>query len=186
MRYLRRQVLNKKTVTGRDSVYVDQSGEVIIDSRFNLLLPRGSNEDQSPDDSTGASFINGMIRYNTDEEEFEGYQDGAWRKFRFKEPGNIVLQNLGTGDAVETTFGPLIPDPYVLTAQSDVTWDALQMAKNLTVLVENVYQIGTVNFTIVQNPSTGPNAPYAPGTYIVFGTAPPSSKPVYVFHNFDQ
>lgn len=181
MRYLRRQILNKKTITGRNSIYVDQSGEAVVESRFSLLLPRGDNESQSPDDSTGPTFINGMIRYNTETNEFEGYQDGAWRSFRFKEPGNIIFQELGIGDAAEDTFGPLIPDPFALTAQSGVTWNSIQMAKNITVLVENVYQIGNVNFTIVQNPGG-----YDPGTYIVFGTPPPTGKPIYVFHNFDQ
>lgn len=184
MRYLRRQILNGKSPSD-SSVAVDISGEIVFNKPYSLLLPKGDTVQRSPDTSS-PTYINGMIRYNTDTEEFEGYQSGAWRSFRFKEPGNIVLQNLGTGDATETTFGPLTPDPFTYTAQSGVTWDATQMAKNLVVLVENVYQVGTVNFTVVQNPSSGPGAPYAAGTYIVFGTPVPMSKPVYVLHNFDQ
>ena len=60
------------------------------------------------------------------------------------------------------------------------------MAINLIVIVENVFQIANVNYTVVQNPSSGPNAPYAAGTYIVFGTPVPMSKPIYVLHGFDQ
>ncbi len=184
MRYLRRQSLSRKLIADR-SLSVDLNGEILMDRPYSLQVPKGTTVQRSPD-TTSPTYVNGMIRYNTDTDEFEGYQDGAWRSFRFKEPGNIIIQNLGTGDAVETTFGILTPDPFTYTAQSGVTWDATQMALNLVVLVENVYQIGNVNYTIVQNPSSGPNAPYASGTYIVFSTPVPMGKPVYVLHNFDQ
>lgn len=151
---------------------------------FNLTIPKGTSVQRSVDNIT---YANGMIRYNTTTNEFEGYQAGAWRSFRFKEPGNIVFQNLGTGNAVETTFGPLSPNPFsTVDMQSGGTWNSTQMAYNLVVIVENVYQIGNTNFTVVQNPVAGPSAPYAAGTYLVFGTPVPTGKPVYVFHNFDR
>lgn len=185
MKYLRRTHLNTKTVTGRNSIYTDISGEVVVDSRYSLLLPRGPNEDQSPDDSTAPTYVNGMIRYNTETQEFEGYQAGSWRSFRFKEPGQVNLGVLGTGNAVETTFR-LHFDPFTLTGQSDMTYDRYQMAKNLLVIVENVIQIPNINYEIVQNPSSGPGAPYASGVYVVFGTAVPNAKPVYALSGFDQ
>ncbi|NDG28475.1 hypothetical protein EB118_00025 [bacterium] len=185
MRYLRRTHLNPKTVTGRDSFYIDISGEAVINSRFNLTLPRGTNEDQSPDDSTAATFVNGMIRYNTETNQFEGYQAGSWRSFRFKEPGAIQYYQIGTGNAVETTFR-LPFDPFVLTPQSNLTWDRFQIAKNLIVLVENVIQIANVNYEVVQNPSSGPGAPYVSGTYVKFGTAVPNAKPINVITGFDR
>lgn len=185
MKYLKRTHLNRKTVTGRNSIYTDISGEVVVDSRFSLLLPRGPNEDQSPDDSTAPTFVNGMIRYNTETQEFEGYQAGAWRSFRFKEPGKVEFGQIGVGDAVETTF-LLGFDPFTYTAQSDVTWNRFQMARNLLVIVENVIQVANINYEIVQNPSSGPNAPYTAGVYVVFGTAVPNSKPIYVLTGFDR
>ena len=185
MKYLKRTHLNSKTVTGRNSVYVDISGEVVVDSPYSLLLPRGNNEDQSPDDSTAPTYVNGMIRYNTESNQFEGYQAGSWRSFRFKEPGKMDVWTIGTGDGVETTFA-LPFNPFVITPQSGVTWDANQIAKNLIFLVENVFQIANVNYAIVQNPVSGPNAPYPLGNYVVFGTAVPLTKPIYLLTGFDQ
>lgn len=178
MKFIRRQVLSGRAPAD-SSLAVNIGGEIVMNQPYNLLLPKGTSSYRSVDNTT---FVNGMIRYNSQTEQFEGYQSGAWRSFRFKEPGNITFQTLGTGNATETTFGPLSPDPYATTvAQSGVTWDATQMAKNLIVIVENVIQIPTVNFTVVQNP-VGKSA----GTYVVFGTAVPASKPVYVLHGFDR
>ena len=135
----------------------------------------------------------GMIRYNSETEEFEGRQAGAWRSFRFKEPTAIVRQYLGVGDDFETTFGPLTPDPFTYTAASEVTtWDAEQMAQNLLVVNETIWQIGGTgyDFTVVQNPpgvhppgSLLDGDPYAPGTYIKFTIAIALNRPVYVYHN---
>ena len=145
---------------------------------YNLLLPKGTNSQRSIDNST---YVNGMIRYNSQTNEFEGYQSGAWRSFRFKEPGNIILQNIGTGDAIETVFGPLSPDPFATAnAQSGITWDATQMAKNLIVITGTIFQVAGENFVLVQNPVGKPA-----GTYVQFGTAPGFSVKVFVYYNFD-
>ena len=61
--------------------------------------------------------------------------------------------------------------------------------KNLVVYVGQVPQVGTINFTVEQSASgslAGPNAPYADGTYIKFGTPPPNTQKIYVFHGYDQ
>lgn len=146
---------------------------------FNLTIPKGTSAQRSVDNIT---YANGMIRYNTTTNEFEGYQSGAWRSFRFKEPGNIILQNLGTGDAVETVFGPLSPDPFATArAQAGTTWDATQMAKNLIVITTVAWQIAGINYTVVQNPPGK-----AAGTYIQFGSAPGATVGIYVYHNFDS
>jgi hypothetical protein len=185
MKYLKRTHLNSKTVTGRNSVYVDISGEVVVDSPYSLLLPRGDNEHQSPDDSTFPTYVNGMIRYNTETDQFEGYQAGAWRSFRFKEPGYMDVHYLGTGDGIETTFA-LPYDPFAVTPQNNMPWNANQIAKNLIFLVENVFQIANVNYIIEQNPLSGPGAPYNSGIYVVFGSPVPLTKPVYLLTGFDQ
>jgi hypothetical protein len=193
MKFLRRQILDRKTITGNattanGTVYADIGGEVVANSVYNMLVPKGTSSQRSPDNST---FADGMIRYNTSTGQFEGRQAGVWRSFRFKEPTGIIVQTLSElGDGSTTIFGPLNPDPFTYTPESGVTWNAAQIANNLIVLVENVFQIPNVNFIIVQNPAGdyggNPSVDMPDGTYIDFTTAVPANKPVYVFHNFDR
>ena len=190
MKYLRRQNLNSKNITGHQSVYIDIGGDAVIDQPYTLLVPKGTSAQRSQD-LTSPTFTNGMIRYNTTTNEFEGYQSGSWRSFRFKEPGGVQVQTMTEiGDGSTVLFGPLNPDPFTYTAQSGVTWDLTQMAKNIIVLVENVVQVAGINYILVQNPAgdyTGnPGIDMPDGTYIQFSTAVPANKPVYVLHNFDR
>jgi hypothetical protein len=91
----------------------------------------------------------------------------------------IVKQTLGPGDGVERVFGPLNSTAAFLTAYS-------ASADNILVLVENVMQISTTNFTVVQSDGTTPinGNVYAAGWYINFTSAVPASggggNPVYV------
>lgn len=175
MRLIKRQTTNLRSIRG-SGVQYDVNDQVILDSKKGVLVPRGMFEDRPfyPE--------NGYIRYNTESNEFEGYQDGAWRKFRFKEPTSIVQQNLGRGNLFgEDTFGPL--------DNGDPDFPAPLSGPSMLVFVENVFQIHNTNYTLVQNPpgnSPTTGAPYAPGYYIVFGTPPPVDKPVTVLHNFDK
>ena len=180
MRFLKTLTLNRRAIYD-DRVAVRTDSSVIMNTTNNLLVPKGTTADQP------ASPVDGMIRYNTDlnapHGEFEFRQGGAWRRVRFQEPNAVVLQMIGTGDDSTTIFGPLTPDPFTYTQQAGVVWNAAQIAKNLIVVVENVFQIGTVNFNIIQQP-TGPGG--ANETYIQFLTAVPTSKQVHVYHKFDQ
>ena len=177
MRYIRRQVLDQRAPTDR-ALYVDISGEVVMNRPYNLTIPKGTSAERAIDNST---FVNGMIRYNTSTDQFEGYQAGAWRSFRFKEPGNIILQNIGTGDAIETIFVLLNPNPFAtLRAQSGTTWYATKIKKNLVVITGTIWQVAGANFNLIQNPPGK-----AAGTYIQFGTPPGTSVVVYVYYNFD-
>jgi len=150
MRFLKTLTLNRRAIYD-DRLAVRTDSSVIMNTPNNLLIPKGSTADRP------ASPVNGMVRYNTDLNspygEFEVYQGSAWRVVRFKESNGVTLQKVGTGNDVDTVFGPLTPDPFDNAYQAGVTWDKVQIAKNLTVIVENVYQIGTVNFDIEQNPS---------------------------------
>ena len=59
-------------------------------------------------------------------------------------------------------------------------------AQNVIVLVENVFQLSTTNYTLEQSVSgnlTGPNQPYADGYYIKFTQAVQESRN---FINFDN
>lgn len=169
MRFIKRQSTNLRNLSGK-GVHVDTTDQVIIDTTNSVVLPKGetANRPFYPTE--------GHIRYNTTTNELEAYQDGAWRKLRFKEPNQnpgIVQQNLGNGDAVETDFGPL--------DSGDTDYPVPEAAQNILVFVENVFQISTTNYELVQNPA-GKTA----GWYVRFGTAVPFGKPVTVLHNFDK
>jgi hypothetical protein len=166
MKFLKKQNLSRKNIED-DSVAVDINGQVLMDTRNSLLIPKGNNSTDRP-----ATPVNGHIRYNTTDNQLEAYQNSAWRSIRFKESTTITKQTFGPGDDEETTFGLLSPVP----ASADAIF----------VLVENVPQISTTNYTLVQNPSTGPNAPYASGWYLVFSEAVPLGKSITVLHGFDQ
>jgi hypothetical protein len=174
MRLLKAQNTNLRNIKGKGVKY-DVNDQVILDSTNCVLVPKGTLA-QRP-----TSPVNGHVRYNTDDNEFEAYQNGAWRELRYKEPGTITQQNLGNGDATETVFGPL--------NSGDTDFPIPAAAQNVLVLIENVFQISTTNYTLEQSVSgnlTGPNAPYADGWYIKFTSAPPLAKPITVLHNFDK
>ena len=158
MRYLKRQNNNRRTPQST-TVYSDAAdANVYINPRHSgsMALPIGTDA-QIP-----SSPVNGMMRYNVDHREVQVYQggvgigDGSWRSLRFKEPGLITQQNLGAGDGTTVYFGPITPSPGSYSStQSGMTWNTAQMARNILVIVENVIQLSSINYTVVQNPSIG-------------------------------
>jgi len=174
MRLIKRQTTNLRNVSGT-GIHYDAFGQVILETPNVMLVPKGTTAERP------VYPTNGHLRYNTTTDEFEVYQDSAWRNMRFKEPTAIVQQTLGTGDDDETVFGPL--------DSGDTTYPIPETAQSVIVLIENVFQISTTNYTLEQSSSgnlTGPNAPYADGWYIKFTSAVPLGKPVTVIHNFDK
>ena len=157
MRFLKTLTLNRRAIYD-DRLAITTIDSIVMNTPKNLLIPKGveSNRPGSP--------VNGMIRYNTDTDQFEGYQDSAWRQFRFKEPTNITQQNLGAGNDTEIYFGPISPSP-VSYASLPSGWGPTQIAKNMLVVVENVLQISGTNYTVVQNPSIGAEI-YSPVTSV--------------------
>ena len=167
MKFLKKLQLAKKNVTD-DRIAVDANSLVYFESTNAIKLPIGTtNQQPGQSGNTVTSPANGMLRYNSSTNEVEAYQNSAWRNIRFKEATAITQQSAGTGDGTETKFGPLNPIPTA--------------AQNVLVLVENVMQIATTNYTLVQNPGG-----YAAGWYISFTSAVPVGKPVTVLHGFDQ
>ena len=169
MRFLKRQSTNLRSLSGK-GVHFDTNDQAIIDSHNSVRLPKGLTSERPfyPTD--------GHLRYNTTTDELEAYQDGAWRKIRFKEPNRnpgIVQQTFGPGDAIETIFGIL--------NSGDADYPVPATERNILVFVENVYQIPGTNYSLVQNPPGK-----AEGWYIEFGTAVPFGKDVTVIHNFDK
>ena len=173
MRFLKQQSTNTRGAIGTGIRY-DSTSQAVVDGTQAIVVTLGTTA-QRP-----ASPTNGQLRYNTDNNEFEVYENAAWKNLRYNEPNpvGIVQQNLGTGDGTETTFG--------LLNSNDTDFPVPSAAQNVLVFVENVFQISTTNYTLVQNPSTGPNAPYAAGWYLVFSTPVPTGKPITVLHNFDK
>jgi len=167
MKFLKKLQLAKKNLTD-DRIAVDANSLIYFESTNAMKLPIGTtNQQPGQSGNTITSPVNGMVRYNSDTNQLEAYQNSAWRNVRFKEATTITQQSAGTGDGTETKFGPLSPVPTA--------------AQNVLVLVENVMQIATTNYTLVQNPGG-----YAAGWYISFTSAVPLGKPVTVLHGFDQ
>jgi hypothetical protein len=167
MKFLKKLQLAKKNLTD-DRIAVDANSLVYFESTNAMKLPIGTtNQQPGQSGNTITSPANGMVRYNSSTNQLEAYQNSAWRNVRFKEATTITQQSAGTGDGTETKFGPLSPIPTA--------------AQNVLVLVENVMQIATTNYTLVQNPGG-----YAAGWYISFTSAVPLGEPVTVLHGFDQ
>jgi hypothetical protein len=116
------------------------------------------------------------MRYNTDDNRFEVYENNEWNGIRNAAPSSyapITIQSLGNGNASETVFGPLNSgDPF---------YPVPAAAQNVLVFAENVFQIPITNYTLVQNP-----AGKAAGWYIEFASPVDAGKPVTVLHNFDK
>lgn len=141
MRFLKRTTVNPRDP--RDyRLYVNVTSDIVMGGRASLQLPAGAEADKS------ATLSNGMIRYNTDTNEVEVYQVNNWRTLRYKESTGITQQSIGTGNGASTYFGPLNPAPPAVV-QSGTTWGG----QNLLVVIENVLQIHTTNYTIAQNPT---------------------------------
>ena len=141
MRFLRRQTLNRRSVYD-NTLYVDTNDAIVMGSQNNLTLPTG------PTSTRPSVPVNGMIRYNTTSSDIEVYQGGTWRALRYRESGAVTQQTVGVGDGDTLYFGPLNPAP-TSNAQNGYSWSGA----NLLVLVENVLQLHTTNYTVVQNPT---------------------------------
>ena len=174
MRLIKRQTTNLRSIRGKGVSY-DVNDQVVMDSSNAVLVPKGRTDERP------LTPNNGHIRYNTDTEEFELYQNSSWRKMRFKEPRAIHQQNVGVGDDLETKFGPLF--------NADPDFPDPASAEALIVLIENVFQIATTNYNLVANPagnSPSTGVPYPDGWYLDFNDPVPAGKPVTVLHNFDK
>lgn len=183
MKFLKTKNISKFSINDRTLIaYPDANGpggRVVMNSRGGLMLPKGTTG-QRPQ-LTGVrqqTDANGTIRYNTSDSTIEAYVGGTWVVVASPVASAITKQTLGPGDGTETVFGPLNSTFVTSYSASD---------DNVLVLVENVFQISTTNYSVEQSVSgslVGPNAPYADGWYIKFTSAVPASggggNPVYV------
>jgi hypothetical protein len=161
MRLLKAQNTNLRNIYGKGVKY-DVNGQVIMDTTNVMLVPKGNT------DEFITSPVDGHIRYNTDLNELQVVSENEWRSVRYKEPNNdpgIIQQPLGNGAGIGTgivLFGPLdSQDP-------NLEYTAPAAAQNILVFVENVFQISTTNYTLVQNPSsTGTGQEVESGNFII-------------------
>lgn len=150
MKFLKKSQLNFRNVND-NSVAIQITGEVTMDTPKGLTLPRGNTVNRLATSDTGD--LRGMIRYNSQTDEVEVYQGlggrATWRSLRYKEAAQITQQDLGVGDDVEYIYGPLNPAPPTPDFIDDKsTWSGA----NLLVFVENVMQLFDTNYVILQNP----------------------------------
>lgn len=176
MRYLRKQVLNRRAPFDT-RFYIDATSGIVMTNSNNITLPNSQDTIVNPQ--------KGMIRYNTSSDEVEVYQGptAQWRAIRYKESTGITQQSLGNGDYVETTFGPLNPAPPTTVQAGNGGTNEAWGGQNLLVIVENVIQIFNTNYTITQAPTNGKAGT---GYWITFSSPVPGGKPVTVLHGFDK
>ena len=192
MRLIKAQSTNLRGIYSKGVKY-DIDNQVVVDSARAMVVPVGTLAERPGEAGIATSSAVGQVRYNSTDQQLEAYQNGAWREVRFKEPNQdpgIVWQNIGVGNvaADETVFGEL--------QSNDTDYPVPASANNILVLVENVLQIPTTNYTIHQTSdistggaNEGPNHPYtASGTgwWIKFTSPVPTGKPVTVIHNLDK
>jgi hypothetical protein len=150
MKFLKTKNISKFSINDRTLIaYPDANGpasRVVMNAHGGLMLPKGSTSERPQ--LTGVrqpTDANGTIRYNTTLSSIEAYVGGAWVVVASPLASAITKQTLGPGDGVATIFGPL--NSSFVTSYS-------ASADNILVLVENVMQISTTNFSVTQNPSS--------------------------------
>lgn len=155
MRFLKTLTLNRRAI---------YDSRVALDVNNNFTLA-DSTVMTLPSSSSSLAGVEGQIRYNTSTHEVEVFQGNgagaAWRNLRYKEPTAITVKTYGYGDADTVYFGPLDPAP---TVPGGTTWTAVQKAKQIIVVVENVIQVPGTNYDLEENPASISGETYTPLT----------------------
>lgn len=140
MKFYRRQNTDKlDPMSSRWAIEAD--GRIVTDSTNSMETPSGTAA-QRP-----VPPVNGTIRYNEDigtGGELELYVNGQWEIVKTNRHATVTQQMFENGDYQDTIFGPLAYD-------IDPT-----KPENLTVYVENVWQIPNVNYQLVRSTDTQP------------------------------
>jgi len=139
MKYTKRLALNRFNPSS-NVFAVEIDGTIVTTSDKALELPNGTTG-QRP-----LTPVNGEIRYNNTLNDGELYNiDGngtGWERIKTNRQTTITPQSLGSGNYQDTIFGPLSYDVSISKPQ------------NVLVFVDNVYQIPTTNYTLVNGTST--------------------------------
>lgn len=150
MKFLKTKNISKFSINDRSLIYypdgVGPGNRVVLNAKGGLMLPKGSTAQRPQLTSVRQpTDANGTIRYNTTTTTIEAYVGGSWVTVASPFAAAIVKQTLGPGDGTSTIFGPLNPS-YAISYSAS--------ADNVIVLVENVFQISSNNYTINQNPTS--------------------------------
>jgi len=143
MRYLKRHNTNRRLLRGKGIVF-DQYENIEVQSTGTLQVPKGTTSERPP------LPVVGQLRYNTTTKNFEVYEDVGgggtmWKSFRLSEPFGITVQSLGNGNDIEINFGALDSNDGGMKQEPTT-------AQAVLVMIENVLQIPTTNYMLVQNP----------------------------------
>lgn len=163
MKFLKQKNISKYSATDQ-TLFTNHFGRAVMGLSGGLRLPQGTTA-QRPNTSgvrypgDASEFADGTIRYNIDTNTLEALIAGVWEVVRAPGATTITKQTLGPGDGVAVAFGPL-----TLTPSSE---------NNIIVLVENVMQIGTTNYSLTSS-----------NTVITFTSPVPVGKFVTVFFGF--
>jgi hypothetical protein len=163
MKFLKQKNISKYSATDQ-TLFTNHFGRAVMGLSGGLRLPQGTTA-QRPNTSgvrypgDASEFADGTIRYNIDTNTLEALIAGVWEVVRAPGATTITKQTLGPGDGAAVAFGPL-----TLTPSS---------ADNIIVLVENVMQISTTNYTLTSS-----------NTYITFTSAVPPGKYVTIYFGF--
>jgi hypothetical protein len=164
MKFLKTKNISKFSINDRSLIsYPNGNGpgnRVVINAKGGMMLPKGTTAERPQLSSVRQpTDANGTIRYNTSTNSIEAYVGGAWEVVRAPGASSITKQTLGPGDDTAVTFGTL-----TLTPSS---------ADNIIVLVENVMQISTTNYTLTSG-----------NTNITFTSPVPSGKYITIYFGF--
>jgi hypothetical protein len=163
MKFLKQKNISKYSITDQ-TLFTNHYGRAVMGLSGGLRLPQGTTAQRPqtsgvryPGDSS--EFADGTIRYNIDTNTLEALIAGVWEVVRAPGATTITKQTLGPGNNVDVSFGPL-----TLTPSS---------ADNIIVLVENVMQISTTNYTLTSS-----------NTVITFTSPVPLGKYVTVYFGY--
>jgi hypothetical protein len=163
MKFLKQKNISKYSVTDQ-TLFTNHYGRAVMGLTGGLRLPQGTTA-QRPQTSgvrypgDVSEFADGTIRYNIDTNSLEALIAGVWEVVRAPGATTITKQTLGPGNNIDVNFGPL-----TLTPSSP---------DNIIVLVENVMQISTTNFTLTSG-----------NTYITLTSPLPTGKYITVYFGF--
>lgn len=139
MKFYKRQNTDKMDpMSSRWAIETD--GRLVTESTNSMQIPIGS-VDQRP-----ATPVNGVLRYNTElgTGELEVFINGGWEIIKTNRHATVTKQVFENGDYQDVIFGPLAYD-------IDPT-----KPENLTVYVENVWQIPGENYELVRSTDVQP------------------------------
>lgn len=137
MKFYKRLPINRKNPTS-DSFVVEPDGRISTDTDKSVEIPGG------PTSARPNNPVDGMLRFNTELNNFEGYYDGIWQPIKAYAQTDVVKQVFENGDYADAIFGPLT---------YDIPTDKPQ---NILVYVENVPQIADINYSLVYGTTITP------------------------------